>query len=430
MKHLSASGSDGRSGYAGLVAGSDGALYGNTRLGGQLGAGTVFSVNPFGLAYTVLSDLATDGAANPVAALIEGTNGSLYGTSAYGGTSNRGTVFSVQKDGLGFNLLHSFSTDGLRSYASLAQSTNGLLYGLTVQGGSGNAGTLFRINADGSDFAVLRNFSSGALNPMQELLRASDGQFYGTVQAGNFSTINGSIFRLDGSGSNYTVLKVLSNSLATGANPLSPLLEASDGLLYGTTYSGGTTNNAGAVYRINKDGSGFELIRAFIGVLGDARHPRGSLVEAADGAIYGTSERGGANDQGALFKLNKDGSGYTVLASFDESSGKYPRGGLVLGPAGVLYGCTDQGGSMDCGTVFRFGAPFESIITVSLPAGRAQLTCLGLPGTNYWVERTFELGPAANWTPLHLTNSPSGGVFGLVDPDSPAERAFYRMKRD
>jgi uncharacterized repeat protein (TIGR03803 family) len=432
VKHLSASGFDGRSGYAGLFSGGDAVLYGDTRRGGELGAGTLFSVNAFGLGYTVLSDLASDGAANPVAALSEGTNGWLYGTSAYGGTSNRGTVFGVQKDGLGFNLLHSFTSEGLRSYASLAQSTNGLLYGLTAQGGSGNFGTLFSLQPDGSHFAVLRNFSSGGINPMQGLLRASDGKFYGTTYASNFSltnATNGCIFRLDNDGSNYTVLKFFSNPLTTGANPLSPLLEASDGMLYGTTYSGGTTNNAGAVFRLNKDGSGFELLRAFSGVLGDPRHPCGSLVEAANGAIYGTTERGGAMDQGALFKLNKDGSRYAVLASFDERSGKYPRGGLMLGPAGALYGCTDQGGSMDCGTVFRYGAPFESIIAVSLPLPGASLTCLGLPGTNYWIERTFELGPAANWVPILMTNSPVGGVFGVVDSTSPPEQAFYRLKR-
>lgn len=432
VKSLSASGSDGRSGYAGLIAGSDGALYGNTRLGGELGAGAVFSANPFGLGYAVVSDLALDGAANPVAALVEGTNGLLYGTSSYGGTSNRGTVFSVQKNGASFNLLHSFASEGLRSYAPLAQSTNGLFYGLTVQHGTGGYGTLFSINDDGSVFTVLRNFSLGAINPMSGLTRASDGQFYGTTYASNFgltNATNGCIFRLDGDGSNFTVLKFLINPLTNGANPLSPLLEASDGMLYGTTYSGGTTNNAGAVYRINKYGSGFELLRAFAGVLGDGRHPCGSLVEASDGAIYGTTERGGAKDQGALFTLNKDGSGYAVLASFDETVGKYPRGGLMLGPAGALYGATDQGGSMDCGTVFRFGEPLESIIAVGRPAGAVSLTCLGLPGTNYLVERTFELGAAAHWVPVYSNNCPSGGVFSAVDSDSPPQQAFYRLKR-
>jgi uncharacterized repeat protein (TIGR03803 family) len=224
-----------------LVWGSDGTFYGNTRIGGELGAGTIFTVNPFGLAYSVLSHLTPDGAANPVAALIEGINGLLYGTSTYGGTSNLGMIFSVQRNGLSFDLLRSFSTNGFRSQASLAQSADGFFYGLTSQGGVGNLGTLFRISADGSDFAVLQNFTLGGINPMQGLLRASDGQFYGTTFASNFSltnATNGCIFKLDANGSNYTVLKFLNNPLTTGANPLSPLLEASDGMLYGTTYSG------------------------------------------------------------------------------------------------------------------------------------------------------------------------------------------------
>jgi uncharacterized repeat protein (TIGR03803 family) len=164
-------------------------------------------------------------------------------------------------------------------------------------------------------------------------------------------------------------------------------------------------------------------------VLGDARHPCGQLVEGVDGAIYGTAERGGTKDQGALFKLTKDGSGYEVLASFDETVGKYPRGGLVLGPAGALYGCTDQGGSMDCGTVFRYGPPLESIMAVSVPSSGVSLTCLGLPGTNYRIERTFELGPGAQWTQVCMTNSPAGGIFSTVDTNFPAGQAFYRLTR-
>jgi uncharacterized repeat protein (TIGR03803 family) len=429
LRSFSTSGGDGQSGYAGLLVASDGVLYGNTRLGGELGAGAVFSLNPFGMDYRVLSDLAPDGAANPVAALIEGTNGWLYGTSAFGGASNRGTVFGLPKEGLGLNVLQSFSTSASRSYAALVQSTNGLLYGLTLQ-----VGTLFDISTDGSDYTTLRTFTSEAMNPMSALVQASDGNFYGTAYfsflGGTINVTNGCIFRLDADGSNYTVLKFFSDPLTTGANPLSPLLEASDGMFYGTTYSGGTTNNAGAVFRVNKDGTGFELLRAFDGVLGDGRHPCGRLAEGADGAIYGTTERGGANDQGALFKLNKDGSGYSALASFDEGSGKYPRGGLVLGPTGALYGCTDQGGGTGSGTIFRFGSPFESIVAVSrLPGSGVSLTCLGLPGTNYWIERTLDLGPMANWLPLSATNSPDDGVFNFVDADPVAERAFYRMKR-
>ena len=428
IKSFSASGGDGQSGYAGLLVASDGALYGSTRLGGEQGAGTVFSLNPFGSSYRVLSNLAPEGAANPVAALIEGANGWLYGTSMYGGLSNRGSIFTVQTDGLGFNLLHSFSGNASHSYASLAQSTNGLLYGLTLQ-----YGTLFDLSADGSNYTTLHTFGSEAMNPMSALVQASDGNFYGTSYFSylgpTINATNGCIFRLDPDGSNYIVLKFFSDPLATGANPLSPLLEASDGMLYGTTYSGGTTNNAGAVFRLNKDGSGFELLRAFDGVQGDVRHPCGSLVEGADGAIYGTTERGGANDRGALFKLNKDGGDYAVLASFDSTIGAYPRGGVVLGPNNSLYGTTDQGGATGSGTVFRFGTTLEYISQVTVTGNQVLLTCVGESGASYLIERTANLDQPSTWETVQSTNAPASGQFLVNDPLPFVQSAFYRMKR-
>src|SRR5260370_23078572 len=95
-----------------------------------------------------------------------------------------------------------------------------------------------------------------------------------------------------------------------------------------------------------------EIVRAagtFVPISGlgaDGRHPSGSLVEWNDGALYGTTERGGTNDQGTIFRVNKDGSGYATLANFGGVSGAYPRGGLVRGPDAALYATTDQGREM------------------------------------------------------------------------------------
>jgi uncharacterized repeat protein (TIGR03803 family) len=210
---------------------------------------------------------------------------------------------------------------------------------------------------------------------------------------------------------------------------MSPLLEASDGKLYGTTYAGGTSNNAGTVYRLNKDGSGFEFLRAFNGVGGDGRHPSGRLVEGADGALYGTTERGGTNGWGTLFSLNKNGGGFAVLAVFGDALGKYPRGGLVIGPDGGFFGTTDQGGAMGFGTIFRYGPPIEEITGLSFNGAQPSLTCMGLPGTNYYVERTAQLGPAAAWSVVSSTNAPASGGFEVIDESAPSAGAFYRLRR-
>ena len=137
---------DGANPYAGLIQGTDGALYGTTSSGGQYyGGGTVFQLNSDGN-FTVLHIFSGDDGANPYAGLIQGTDGALYGTTSSGGLYGGGTVFQLNLDGSGFRVLHSFSgDDGANPYAGLIQGTDGALYGTTYSGGSEGYGTVFRV---------------------------------------------------------------------------------------------------------------------------------------------------------------------------------------------------------------------------------------------------------------------------------------------
>jgi uncharacterized repeat protein (TIGR03803 family) len=434
LKSFSSSGGDGMSAYAGLTRGSDGMFYGNTRLGGESGAGAIFAIDPFGRNYRIVSSLTVSNGANPVATLIEGSDGTLVGTSVYGGDGSRGTLFKTSTSGESFVVVHSFGvSDGYFNAAALLESTNGYLYGVGARLGAGAGGALFQIQPDGSDYSILKQFSAGALNPMTALLHASDGKLYGTTYFSfltqNPSSINGCIFRMNQDGGDYVVVKNFDNRLLTGANPKSALLEASDGMIYGTTYAGGSTNDAGTVFRISKDGTGFQVLRAFWGVQGDGRHPCGMIAEGSDGFIYGVTERGGLNDQGTIYRLDKSGSSYAVLASFDSSTGIYPRGGIVMGANDALFGATDQGGTGGCGTVFRFGPALEYISEVKISDGQVQLACVGEGGLDYLIERATNLVSASAWELVQTTNAPASGQFLIVDPLPPVSGAFYRMKR-
>jgi hypothetical protein len=101
----------------------------------------------------------------------------------------------------------------------------------------------------------------------------------------------------------------------------------------------------------------------------------------------------------------------------------------MLGPDGALYGTTDQGGELGYGAVFRYGEPIEEIISIQVFPGQLLLTCRGTVGTNYWIERTGQLGPSATWVPLYSTNAPGGGIFSVTDPNPPTDVAFYRLRR-
>jgi uncharacterized repeat protein (TIGR03803 family) len=145
---------------AGLVQGTDGSLYGTASQGGISGVGTVFKLNPDGSGSTTLHTFDYSSGAYPYGGLVQGTDGALYGTTYYGGSIGYGTVFKLNTDGTAFAVLKNFdnSTTGGYPYAGLVQGTDGALYGSTVSGGSSGYGTVFKLEVDGTGFAVLRDF--------------------------------------------------------------------------------------------------------------------------------------------------------------------------------------------------------------------------------------------------------------------------------
>ncbi len=330
LKSFTGSGGDGSGPYSGLIEGTNGVLYGTTYFGGTNGAGTIFCLNKDGGSYAVLNQFNTNGAdgQNPRSELMQGSDGALYGTTYAGGISNLGTVFTLNLDGSGYSVLKSFtgaSGDGSKPYAGLVEGTNGALYGTTYWGGNTNQGAVFKLNKDGGGFTLLKSYSGSLTNydvngrkPFAGLLLCSDGFFYGTTRRGG-SNDSGTVFKLDHSGSNFTVLHWFTNN-GDGIYPHARLLEGTNGALFGTTHNGGISN-VGTVFTLNKDGSGYTVLTNFDITFGNGYWPEAGLVQAADGLLYGTTYGGGANNYGTVFKLNPDGSGLTVVQSFSLSGG-------------------------------------------------------------------------------------------------------------
>src|SRR6266568_5938045 len=143
---------------------------------------------------------------------------------------------------------------------------------------------------------------------------------------------------------NYQRLKSFGFPEFAGGGPSSALVEGNDGKLYGT--------DSGTAFTLNRDGSGYTVLHRFGSITGGGDLPNG-LVEANGGLLFGTTRYGGSRDEGTIFMLNKDGTGYTVLHSFTKSGGRWAFSGLVAGIDGALYGTTSAGGSNDLGTVFK-----------------------------------------------------------------------------
>jgi uncharacterized repeat protein (TIGR03803 family) len=386
---FSVSGGDGATPMSGLLSGQDGAFYGTTDSGGPGGQGTVFRINADGRGYEVLYGfgLSPIDGLNPQGGLSQGSDGTLYGTTTQGGYqggSGSGGVFKINPDGTGYALLHSFGVFGIDGAGALSPpllAQDGNLYGTTADGGYespwGGFGTIYKVNTSGTVYSVLHLFNTNSLegrSPQGGLIQARDGALYGTAyggtKVGGFGQSYGTLFKILTNGS-FQLLHTFTNNNTDGTYPAAALLQASDGALYGTTVSGGT-NNAGTVFKINPDTTGYQVLYNFGASSSDGKNPQAALVQGPDGFLYGTTSAGGLKSfspfgGGAVFKLSTNGTGYTVLYNFgaNRGDGRTPAGGVAFGPDAGLYGTTQAGGDMNLGTLFRFGPPLFEITAFS-----------------------------------------------------------------
>jgi uncharacterized repeat protein (TIGR03803 family) len=361
--HSFTGGSDGAQPYAGLIL-SGNTLYGTAWEGGSSGYGTVFAVNTNGTGFTTLHSFTggSDGA-RPYAGVILSGN-TLYGTAADGGSSGNGTVFKVNTNGAGFTILDSFIGGGLNVYTNIGDAPFGglilsgnTLYGTTAYGGSFGGGTVFAVNTDGTGLTTPYSFNSGVNDGVQPYagLILSGNTLYGTTIFGA-SSFDGTVFAVNTDGTGYRTLHNFTGG-SDGSEPFSGLI-LSGNTLYGTAVGGGSSGT-GTVFKLNTDGTGFTILYSFTAVPAypgpyinsDGAAPQAGLILSGN-TLYGTAGSGGSSGKGTVFKLNTDGTSFSNLHSLNGSSdGAGPVAGLILS-GNTLYGTTFEGGSFGGGTVF------------------------------------------------------------------------------
>jgi uncharacterized repeat protein (TIGR03803 family) len=388
----------GASSTASLIADANGDLFGTTYYGGgTYNAGTVFEIVKTASGYastpTTLVSFNIDDGGNPYAGLIADSNGDLFGTTESGGANGYGTVFEIVKTAAGYantpTILVSFDgSSGAAAGGNLIADANGDLFG-TNGGGPNDSGTVFEIVKTASGYAstpsilVSFNGSNGA-GPSGDLIADVTGDLFGTTEDGGANG-QGTVFEIVKTAAGYanTPTILVSFDGSSGAVAGGHLIADANGNLFGTTYGSGA--NTGTVFEIVKTASGYASTPTTL--VSNIPTKEGSLFADANGDLFGTTTYGPwGGGSGSVFEIVKTASGYastlTALITFDWSNGAYPYAGLIADANGDLFGTTSYGGTDGYGTVFEItGTSADSAVVNGYVNAANDTTAQTLTGT-------------------------------------------------
>jgi uncharacterized repeat protein (TIGR03803 family) len=390
---------DGALPSAGLTLTANGDFFGTAAAGGANQSGVVFKLSAAGAFSTVYSFCAQincpDGT-EPRAGLVEGSDGNLYGTTNAGGADGAGTVFRISREGA-LTTLHSFCLHGICS--------------------------------DGSF-------------PTSGLIEGTDRNFYGTTPSGGSCGIGvgcGTVYKITRGGTLTTVYSFCNTKGCTdGIEPTTGLVQGNDGSFYGSTYSGGA-NDSGSVFKLTPQGE-LTTLYSFCAQAEcpDGAEPDAPLIQATDGSLYGTTQFGGdihcnpgydGMGCGTLFRIDSHGK-FTPLHVFEFTDGAYPQAPLMQSTSGKFYGTTYGGGTAcgdagpGCGTVFSLDVGLGPFVGLVRPAGK-----IGQTGPILGQGFTGTINVSLNGTPGKFTvisdteilaTVPVGATSGFVTVDTPS----------
>jgi uncharacterized repeat protein (TIGR03803 family) len=419
--------------FAGMVL-SGVTLYGTTTGGGDSGNGAIYRINTDGTDFTNLhsfthvSSFTNSDGIDPKSTVVLSGN-TLYGTALAGGPSGSGIIFSMSADGSNFTNLYSFShassniggtnVDG-EGPQTLTLSGN-TLYGTTLFGGTNGTGTIFAVETDGTRFTNLYIFSTANgffINPNGGLILYSN-TLYGTTENGGISNA-GTVFKINTDSSGFTNIYNFTGG-SDGKTPFAGLVLSAT-KLYGTTEGGGISN-AGTVFKINADGSGFTNLYSFSGGA-DGAFPLDNLTLSGN-TLYGTTSRGGSG-QGTVFAIQNDGLDFTNLFIFPfYLQGSLPYAGLILS-SNVLYGTTYSGGALFNGTVFALSLPVILPSLSVIYSNSSLVISWPSPSTGFVLQQNSVLS-TTNWAAVDATADDDGTNKSIVI-SSPVETGFFRLQ--
>ncbi len=341
---------------------------------GSRGGGSIFAIDGNGSSIEKWVDFASP--KHPSYSTLTESDGKLWAVSRDGGSGDHGTIYSINIDGTGYQKMHDFNeTSGRRPSGKLLLN-DGKLWGMTENGGAFGRGIIYTINIDGTGFQKIHTFD--IVNGGEPLgsLTVIDGKIWGMTSYGGINGI-GVIFYMNLDGTGFTKVHDFNRDNGGGV-PYGALTEI-EGELWGTTWF------RSSIFKIDKSGANFSVVRPFEANTGTSAH--GNLIYYAN-RVFGVASGGGENTtEGVVFSLDPDGTNYMVHKNFEGESGERPYGELVPYD-GKLWGMTNEGSSYNTGNIFSI-----------MP-----------DGTNFNIEHEFENGGGRPYGSLIVSNEKLWGL--------------------
>ncbi len=325
-------------------------FWGMTGVGGTYGGGTIFKINGDGSGYQLVYSFDTLSGASPQGNMVF-SNGKFYGVTWSGGIWNHGVLFSFDPSNSTFTDLYDFDINsGYQNAGSLLMASNGVLYGMNTFGGVYLYGTLFSYDINTSQFSLIHEFNNfDGVWPTDNLVESADHLLYGLTAFGGTYGL-GVLFSIDIS--NNSFVKHYSFNQSSGGDPQGDLIQASDGKFYGMT-SGGGAGNYGVLFNYDPDSNVYHGLHYFDST--DGRLAVSGLLQAENGILYGLTYQGGISNKGVMFSFDPVSLSFNKLVDFTgTSNGSYPQWNLIQASDRKLYGLTYGGGIYGGGVIFSY----------------------------------------------------------------------------
>jgi len=400
-----------------MAQGRDGNFYGISSSGNGCCQGVFYKIDSTGL-MTALSAMAQSQGTN-CNGVVLATDGNFYGT-CYSDPTNNGTLIKLTPTGA-ITVLHTFlgtTADGCHPLAPPIQGTDGSLYGTTGFCGANGYGTVYKLSPSRT-YTQLYSFQgppSDTAEPLG-LVEGTDGNLWG--MGSGWIVSNGAVFKISAAGKE-TLVYAFKGGTADGQNPFTSLIQGADGNYYGTTEFGGT-DNYGTIFKLTP--AGVETVLYNFPNQADGAYPRLPLTQGLDGLLYGiaTDCAGGGCAQAGLFDVTTKGAYRNLyLYPLGQPNTIQPFAPLLLSTNGTFYSTTFQGGVAVNGTFYSVSTNYSPFISLVNVRGGKEGTQVGILGQGFSAASVVKFGgTVATTTKLTgktfiLATVPSAALTGKV----------------